>query len=86
MVCIMVFSTNFLYNMRFKYGIHNTYFNFHLNNLIHGTCTAPWWQFKYKMIYIIKGNFKLAVSITIRTHECDYEQIQSNAKECYFNG
>ena len=27
------FQYNFLYNMRFKYGIHNKYFNFHLNTL-----------------------------------------------------
>ena len=29
---------------------------------IHGTCTAPWWQFQYATIYIIKGNPKLTVS------------------------
>ena len=29
---------------------------------IHGTCTAPWWQFQYTTIYIIKGNPKLTVS------------------------
>ena len=29
---------------------------------IHGTCTAPWWQFQFATIYIIKGNSKLTVS------------------------
>ena len=27
------FQYNFLYKMRVKYGIHNNYFNFHLNTL-----------------------------------------------------
>ena len=31
-------------------------------NSIHGTCTAPWWQFHYATIYTIKGNPKLTVS------------------------
>ena len=33
-----------------------------LFNSIHGTCTAPWWQFQYATIYTIKGNPKLTVS------------------------
>ena len=28
------FQYNFLYKMRFKYGIHNKYFNFHLSTLL----------------------------------------------------
>ena len=31
-------------------------------NNTHGTCTAPWWQFQYTTIYIIKGNPKITVS------------------------